>query len=397
MHLRYLPLILLAVYVPTQRCFAAEYLSTAKLVAMPSVKKPGYLQSINDPVFGNAVIRVTDPAGGYSRHHYIHTPPWNANGSLLDISKDDTVSGTDIHAGGANGSGYALLYNRRTSGECKWHPVDPKRQLCLKDSRVYSWDIPANVRSTAFEGTSLGYSALTAGGGQILSDDGNTIASFMKDTAGKNWLVAIDLVAKKQVFKVALATGASHLLVSPSGRYMVIHTSSSYGSQNYIYDRTGQLVQQWREDHRPGHGDLTVDVDGEEIFVGVSKADPDKYQVIKRRLRDGVVTSLTPGKRTFASHVSCRNIRARGWCFVTFSGTYADASSTSRYPFYQECLAISTNGSGEVRRIAHTRSVKSDYEAEAHCTPDFDGSKVIFASNWDVAYGSIAAYVAKWP
>jgi hypothetical protein len=68
-------------------------------------------------------------------------------------------------------------------------------------------------------------------------------------------------------------------------------------------------------------------------------------------------------------------------------------------PFYQEIVALRTDGSGEIRRIAHTRSSKHDYRSEAHASPSPDGSQVIWASNWGQARGPIAAYVARlsWP
>lgn len=74
----------------------------------------------------------------------------------------------------------------------------------------------------------------------------------------------------------------------------------------FIFTVAGDLVQSWTEHHRPSHGDMAVDADGREVYVAISKSDPDMYQVIKRRLDDGMVTALAP--RGEASHASTRAI-----------------------------------------------------------------------------------------
>ena len=143
---------------------------------------------------------------------------------------------------------------------------------------------------------------------------------------------------------------------------------------------------------------MTVDADGSDVYVGISKADPDKWHIIKRRLADGVVTDLVPSG--YGAHASTRNINRPGWVFVSYEGTYAKvAGSRGRAPFYQEVVALRIDGSGEIRRIAQTRNVVGDYISETHASPSPDGSQVIWSSNWGKAGGPVADYVSKvsWP
>jgi hypothetical protein len=157
-------------------------------------------------------------------------------------------------------------------------------------------------------------------------------------------------------------------------------------------------LQHWTENHRPGHGDMTIDSDGSDVYVGVSKADPDKYHIIKRRLQDGAVTDLAPSGA--AQHASIRSINRPGWVFLTYGGAYSKAAAKrGGAPFYQEVVALRTDGSGEIRRIVHTRSAKNDYRSEAQASPSPDGSQVIWSSNWGQGGGPVAAYVARlsWP
>ena len=192
-----------------------------------------------------------------------------------------------------------------------------------------------------------------------------------------------------------------YVTVSPSGRYVVAWQkvrpdgSDATVYQTFIFSRNGALVQSWRENHRPGHGDRTLDADGSDIMVGVSNADPDRYQVIKRRLSDGKITVLTP-RPGLAQHVSARNVGEPGWVYVTYGGSAADLLDRPNWdPFYQEIVAVRLDGSGETRPIARTYSVRAGYLSEAQGSPSPDGSKVAFASNWSDTSGSIALYVAE--
>jgi hypothetical protein len=153
-------------------------------------------------------------------------------------------------------------------------------------------------------------------------------------------------------------------------------------------------VQHWLENHRPGHGDMTLDADGDDVMVGVSKSRPDKWHVIARRLSDGAVTDLTgPG---LAQHVSARDIRLPGWVFVTYGGSAAELRKGFD-PFSREVVALRIDGSREACRVVETHAAKAAYEAEAHGSPSPDGSKVVFASNWGDPGGAIAAYVVEVP
>jgi hypothetical protein len=138
---------------------------------------------------------------------------------------------------------------------------------------------------------------------------------------------------------------------------------------------------------------MAIDADGADIYVGISKTPPDEFHIIKRRLDDGKVTALAPYGD--ASHVSARNIRWPGWVFVSYQGSF-EHTSAMRYPapFYSEVIALRIDGSGDIRRIAQTRSVMREYLSEMHASPSPDGTRVIWASNWDVAGGPISDYVA---
>ena len=113
---------------------------------------------------------------------------------------------------------------------------------------------------------------------------------------------------------------------------------------------------------------MTVDADGDDVYVGISKSNPDKWHIIKRRLRDGLVTDLAPAG--YATHASTRNVDRPGCGLLTYEGTEAKvAESPTWAQFYREVVALRIDGSGEIRRIAHTHNSRNDYYSEKSCLP----------------------------
>jgi hypothetical protein len=210
---------------------------------------------------------------------------------------------------------------------------------------------------------------------------------------------AYDLLARKKYPDVNLDNlpGVhAYCGISPSGRYIYCFHRIDDGTEvTYIFTVDGVQVQHWTEHHRPGHGDMAIDEDGGDVYVGISKADPDKWHVIKRRLEDGRVTDLAPAG--YGTHVSTRNINRPGWAFVSYEGSYSKVVGNpgGNAPFYQEVVALRIDGSGEIRRIAQTRNAKSDYYSETHASPSPDASQVIWSSNWGEPGGPVADYVSR--
>ncbi len=374
-----------------------------RLVAMPAMPRPPYLQPATDPAFGTPIIRITDPGRelltGVSctpdscRHRYASSEAWNANQSLIVIQKG--CPGLCF----LDGQSFRPLFQRRAGGACEWHPTDPDLMICVGETGIYRWSVREDTRSTTY--LPAGYRDLKFGPGKgNLSRDGSRLVVRALDPAGAPVAFAYDLESGTKypdIRLVELSGTNSYCSISPSGSFVYCFQTEKQGeetvNESYVFDIEGKVVQHWAEDHRPGHGDMTIDADGSDVYVGISKSEPDKFQVIKRRLSDGVVTVLSP--RGMAQHVSLRNVNLPGWAFVTFGGTAERASRRGVLPIYQEIVALRIDGSGEMRRIAQTRSVPDGYQSEAHASPSPDGSQVVWASNWGKPEDGVAAYVAR--
>lgn len=379
-----------------------EALAKARVVAAPSMALPGYLQPVADPAFGTPFTRVTDAGHeilpgtfcklAYCTHRYSSSQAWNADQSLLVISNG--CSGFCF----LDGTTFVPLFHRTIPNECEWHPVDPALMICVAGSEIYTWNPRLDIRTAAYAFTE--YKNLQFGPYKgNPSRDGTRLV--VRATNGQGELVAFayDISAQRKFpdIKLANLSGRNgYCTISPSGRYVFCANTTLDGTDTaYVFTTDGVQLQHWTEHHRPGHGDMTIDTDGRDVYVGISKASPDKYHVIKRRLDDGAVTDLAPYGN--GQHASIRNVNRPGWVFVTYSGTYSDAPDGT--PFYQEIIALRIDGSGELRQLIQTRNAKYDYWSETHASPSPDGSQIIWSSNWGQPGGPVADFVAhlSWP
>ncbi|MBL8568665.1 MAG: hypothetical protein JNK84_06225 [Phreatobacter sp.] len=383
----------------------SDNLSGARVIPPPETALPGYLQPSRDPAFGTPYTRITDPGATLGagiacgrdmcRHRYSSAQAWNADQSLLLIPIG--CSGMCFF----DGRTYEPLFRRARFGECEWHPLRPEAMICVTPSAVLIWE-PKTAREEVLY-RAAGYRDLKFGPYKgNPSNDGRWIAVRALAPSGEEVVFAFDLVERRKKPDISLngLPGKTNACtISPLGLHVACIQNAPDGTdQGFIFSRDGDLVQRWSEHHRPGHGDMTVDADGSEVYVGISKAPPDRYFIIKRRLVDGAVTVLAPTGE--GQHASLRSIGRPGWVFVTYSGDpEAVARRPGWAPFAREVIALKIDGSGEFRRVVHTHSVRHNYWNEAQASPSPDGTQIMWASNWNRPGGPIHTFVARldWP
>ena len=378
-----------------------EPLADAQIVFAARMELPDYLAPTLDPTLGIAFVRVTTPNGAmgngvackrsYCTHRYSSSQAWNADQSLLLI-----VNGCNALCF-LDGHTYAPLFQRQRGGECEWHPQDPELMICVAGYRISRWAPRSNTEDVILD--LKAYRELQFGPYKgNPSWDGNRIVVRATNQEGALVAFVVDLSTRQKFPDIALAQlpgKNSYCGISPLGGYIFCQQGLiDLTDQAFVFEIGGNLIQSWTEHHRPGHGDMTVDSDGNEVYVGISKSAPDKYQVIKRRLKDGLVTALAPYGH--AQHASTRAIRRPGWVFVSYAGNPLELPQHLRAaPFAQEVIALKIDGSGEFRRVAHTVNAPYDYWSETHASPSPDGSQVIWSSNWGQRGGPVFDFVSR--
>ena len=362
----------------------------------PTVPRPAYLQPIIDPVFRTRITRITgDPGrtqggvtwGDRARHHSSHDQAWNADQSLLLIFNNGTPD--DLLLDGETYEFKSALDFRHD--EIRWHPQEPHLLIYTRGNQLKAYNLKTNTHETLHEFTEYAdtrYALKLGPWAGNLSNDGKWIAFIARARSGEYEAFAYDIEKDNKHRPLELGRHGPDdktldwVSMSASGQYAVVHWTDT---NTKVYDRNMNLVGKLPENI--SHFDLAVDVDGEDVAVGVSK--PGKYDgsLIKLRLTDGHMTRLT--FKGYAGHTSTRNLRRRGWAYVTYQ-----TRSRNWPPFFDEVVAVKMDGSGQVERLARMHALETDYRTEAQASPSPDGKRVVFASTWDSASGRpIGCYV----
>ena len=374
-------------------------------VVIPGTPKPDYLETYVDPVFKTMITRITGDPGTdiqnvkgkwnkIARHGYSKRAAWNCDQSMLLLAKHHGYPSYLF----LDGTTYAPLFGRNSvpGAETRWHPKMPDIMVYVKNNVIGYWNVRKDKAwpVASFEG----YSELQIGLGEgNLSLDGTMIV--VDGRKGRDRIAfAYDLESKRKYPDLVLnnVEWIDWISISASGRYIVLHgkidgnNHRNGGDQTQVYALDGNKVGKlWHAYGRPSHYDLTIDENGDDIAVGGSKSKPDDGRVIKRRLRDGKVTVLTPGG--YAGHTSTRNLKRLGWAYVTYQHR-----GPSWAPYWDEVVAVKLDGSLTVERIAHLHTKMIDYLTEAHAVPSPDGNRVLWASSWGAISGRpIGAYIVQ--
>jgi hypothetical protein len=388
------------------------------IVTIPDTPKPGYLQTIIDPTFGNKVTRITgdpdtaidfadpDSSGTWNavaRHQYSKTPAWNADQSLLFLGRNDGFPSAMF----LDGTDFTPQFGRNAhlwpGQELRWHPTQSDEMVYVNaaEKTIGLWNVHSQqtqVIETFTDYTDLGIGPYE---GNVSNDGRRVVINAKRD--GQNVAFAYDLQSQKKYADIDLSgmvpyagtDGLDWASISASGNYVVVNgkfnNDNTYGDQTQVYDLDGNKVSDlWSNYGEPSHFDLTLDTAGEDVAVGVSKSGNSDGRVIKRRLSDGEITVLTEGG--YASHTSTRNIDRPGWAYVTY-----EYEGPQYPPYWGEVVAVKLDGSMTVERIAHLHAAGGDYLGQPQAVVSPDGSMVLWASRWNDPDGPIGTYVAEVP
>lgn len=399
-------IILVCYFLVSVPILKAQLISTHDPLFMPATPKPAVGILYTDPVFNTAVHRITNAVNSGNLGivpQYSKRQAWNANDSLMILLNGD--------------QGYFSLYNGQTyqfiralddpaiGGEdVFWHPLQKNTIIFAGDSILYSYDVATN--STTPLHVFNQYSWINTRGEGNLSNDGRYYAFLGQvynystgDVTFKD-IVVYDLVVDQVISIMPLPQAElwdfDWVSVSPLGNYVAIDYADTETGRYHgveVYDRNLNFL--WQLPLGAGHSDCGLDATGDEILVmAVYDADSNLNRINKYRLSDGNMTKLLTLSLYFDMHISFRDVDLPGWCIISafdFVDRLTD-DSLSWLPFEDEVFALNTDGTRDVRRIAHHHSRRfspvtpdpdnSVYWAEPHATVNKAGTKVLWGSNW---------------
>lgn len=356
-------------------------LNDHKVRTPPKVPVPPLHQEIRDPVFGTAVMRITDPSqlSGKSRirHFYSKSNPFNADETRVimyasdgEIVLYDTATWRPIKSLDVNDS----------EPEIQWHPTDPNIFYLMDDSSgeaMYRYDVRTD--SQKLVKSFREYENARGQNEGNMDKSGRYYAMIGSRNDKPVEAFVYDLVNDKTSKRIPVneRMSADWISVSPGGRYVVMMGSD----RSRVYDINMNHLHDLPKGSF-GHGDICHLADGSEALV-YDGADHELDRNRNINIADLATGKVRIGVRIgwkSTPHVSCRNLNLPGWALISTSGP------DDKYPNHDlEIFWLKLDGSGEVRRVAHHRSSRKrgGYFAESQAVTNRDGSKIIFASNWD--------------
>lgn len=368
--------------------------------------------SFSDPVYGTYLYRVTDasdfPGATAVRHDYSRRQAFNANNSRFIAMASN---------------GYWLLYDANTfqvlprtgyngalngpAGDCEmiWHPTDPKKLWYTAYGGSLIWyekDVESDSDRVLVDFT-----------GRLPWPQAQAVWTKSEGTPsanGRYWAfmaTSYDSVNQRNIiyglftwdrelnqilgsYDAANFGGAfpDHISMAPSGKYVVPSWAyqPTLGTRAFTLDFSSSILLQSQSEH----SDLAIGPNGEDYYVATNY---ESGTIRATNLATGAafdLMTLYPATgEGYAAHISGKAYDKPGWVVIS---TYADsanygaiAPATTLRPMYRKVMLVELKPGGRQYNVAHTRTGANygGYAGEPQATISRDGSRILFASNFD--------------
>jgi hypothetical protein len=394
--------------------FSLQALSadTIPLVSKPGVKatslsNPSYI----DPVYGTRIYRITAatdfPDATLVRHDYSRRQAFNADNSRFIATASngnwllyDANTFQMLPRTGGNG---AL---RGPAGDCEmiWHPTDPKKLWYMSGNGLiwYEKDVETDQDTVLVDFTGrLPWSQATT---VWTKSEGTSSAdgrywAFMATTYDSvnqtNTIYGLFTWDRQQdkiigTYDAANFGGAfpDHISIAPSGKYAVPSWAyiPTLGTRAFPLDFSSSIQLHTQSEH----SDLAIGPNGEDYYV-LTDYDSGKIRAVD--IATGAsfdLMALYPASgESYAAHISGKAYDRPGWVLISTYADAADYGSTAPAPtlrpMYRKIMLVELKPGGRQLNVAHTRTADNygGYWGEPQATINRDGSRIIFASNFN--------------
>lgn len=356
---------------------------------------PTLRDTVLDPVFGSNVQRVTDISMGgtvYARHEYSRHCAINSDGTKAVIYVGaGYYSLRNLVTGAAIGSNFTA---GSVEPEFNIYPNDPGYGYYRTSNTIRRLDLTTGATSLMMtvlraDGSTPYYSLYTHAEGKR-SFNGRYWACY--GIHDSSWTTRDLLVIDTSTWTIRTRIESmptpygDWVSMSPSGTY-IVKGSATTAQYDQCYDINGNFLRNLHID--PTHSDMCIGEDGQDWLVyyavtGSQQTELGKSQagIARVRLVDGIRDVFLTNYSNWGVHVSgmC-SYSHPGWVLVT---TYTTTANTTAMA--AECILMNLH-SGEVRRLCHHHSYSGGYYAEPHGMINWNGDKILVASNWNTGTG----------
>jgi hypothetical protein len=348
---------------------------------LPGLPKAGGV--IVDPTFGTSILRLTDESDGESCvNPYSYWPTFNRNSTRLYILCDDRPFIYDFDPQAFRASNKRALpktpdNHDPRSEDMIWSGSDADVLFCHCGLKLWSYSVATQAYTLIQDFSTVLPPGHIAQMSKSLDD--NTFAFTRQDPKWKAvGYVAWRRDADKILLNGAEPLGLDEVQVDKTGRYVLIKTEKQGRGviQTRVADlNTGKIENLIDDapDFAPGHSD-----NGRGMVIG---ADNWKNRYTRRELATPhqFLTVLDlHNDWSQDAHISLL-ADDENWVLMTF---YVGNKLPNSGVFRNEIVLVRTDGSQQVRRLAHHRSVFRSYWDSPRANISRDGRFVTFTSTW---------------
>jgi len=340
---------------------------------------PEYLESFTESMSGSTVTRISDKiefgtSSQRIRHNYSKDQTWNSDGSLIKLA--------GYPAAILDGETFEFLFWRDIPGYGRWANTESNYMYGTVGNEFIKFDVMTNDRNTVRTFTE--YSTVNFGYGEGNQSADDKYIGLIGHSGSDKILIVYDIQLDEVVGTKNIGSGGSidWFSISQLGNFAVISYADNgsgpmQGFKSYDVNFNNEVHV---SDHTE-HSDLGIDANGNEVIVsyqGPSGWNEGSY-LYYARLDGGGVTNLFeyPGG-IWGGHISTRNIDRPGWAYIS------EQCCTDHPVASREIFAVKLDDSGIIERYTkHNNDSAPGYGHETQAVPNRDGTKILFASNWD--------------
>jgi hypothetical protein len=229
------------------------------------------------------------------------------------------------------------------------------------------------------------YSSISGNGEMDISLDGDHFVF-----AGNSEFIFVYQISTDKKFAV-FDTGSrpfDSLYITPKNNVIVSWFTSGTArfTGQELFDINMNFLRQ--VGHADGHKDVTSDTNGDEVLIWTNSDDPQPIAycnngIVKIRLADASQTCLLQLDWSLAVHISAPD--GNGTVFVDTEAPANPNPGTSAWvPYANEVLQVKLDGSGTMRWAQHRSRPVNSYNWEPKLSTSRDGTRLLFASNFDL-------------
>lgn len=372
---------------------ALAQVTTTGIEAAPnydSFQPPSNGATYTDPVFQSSIKRVSnalathnaDQGGSLTwiENEYSTMSAFNGDNSRFLLVHQSYFGLYD-----GNGGYLAdLPLEISSSSEPRWSRADHNVLYYHVGNQLKSYNISTgaiNVVHTFSE-----YASISGNGEMDISLDGDHFV-----LAGDNRYIFVYQISADKKFPTLDTNGQNFdsMYITPKNNVIVSWIASGTARNNgqELFDINMNFLRQLS--HADGHKDITLDTNGDEVLIWTNSNDAQPIAncqngIVKIRLADAQQTCLLQLDWSLAVHISAPD--GNGTVFVdTEAPANPESGSSGWAPYTNELLQVKLDGSGTIRLAHHRSRPVNSYNWQPKISTSRDGTRVLFASNYDLS------------